>query len=325
MIRTALALLTVGLVTTAACASSNPGPPTLILIVGAAGEAEFQEEFHRWAANWTNAAATAGVKQIVIGLEPETSVPDRIQIEQALAEEPKESPEPLWFVLIGHGTFDSKEAKFNLRGPDLSASECSTWLQPFKRTLAIINCSSSSGPFINHLSGTNRVIVTATRSGFEQNYSRFGRYFAEALTATDADLDKDNQVSVLEAFLFAADRVGEFYESEGRLASEHPLIDDNADGRGTPPDWFRGVRVVKKAEDGNEPDGRRAHLLHLIRSPEEQALSPAVRTRRDALELELSKLRDQKIALGADEYLRQLEKLLLELARVYDQAEKQEN
>lgn len=299
-------------------ASSHQSPPTLVLVVGAPGEDDYGREFRDWAGLWIKAATVACLKQIVIGLDSLDSSSDRDRLQQTLADELKDSPEPLWLVLIGHGTFDGKEAKFNLRGPDLTVADCVAWLQPFKRTLAVINCSASSAPFLAQLSGPNRVVVTATRSGFEQNYARFGRFFAEALTSPSADLDKDDQVSLLEAFLFASDRVAEFYASEGRLATEHALFDDNGDGRGTPPDWFRGVRAIKKASDGAEPDGPRAHLLHLIRSPQDLALTPEQRARRDQLELALSKLRDQKLALAEDEYFRQLEELLLQIAEIYE-------
>jgi hypothetical protein len=163
------------------------------------------------------------------------------------------------------------------------------------------------------------VIVTATKSGYEQNYARFGRYMAEAIIDPQADLDKDGQTSLLEAFLMASGRVGEFYNSEGRLATEHALLDDNGDGLGTPADWFRGIRAVKKAKEGGSADGLRAHQLHLVRSDQEQKLSAQVRARRDELELAISRLRDTKNQAKEDDYYRQLEKLLLELATLYQQ------
>ena len=104
-------------------------------------------------------------------------------------------------MLIGHGTFDGREAKFNLRGPDVTDVELADWLLPFKRPVVVINCASASGPFINRLSGANRVVVTATKSGNEINFARFGQYIAEAIADPRADLDKDGQVSLLEAFL----------------------------------------------------------------------------------------------------------------------------
>src|SRR5207237_484377 len=154
-----------------------------------------------------------------------------------------------------HGTFDGKEARFNLRGPDLSTADLSLWLKPFQRRLVLIDTSAASAPFLNKLSAGNRVIVTATRSANEQTLARCGQHLAEPTTSPEADLDKDGQVSILEAFLTASRRTIEFYKLEGRLASEHALLDDNGDGLGTPAEWFRGLRAVKKPADKTSVDG----------------------------------------------------------------------
>jgi hypothetical protein len=266
------------------------------------------------------AADKAGAKQVAIGLQTNNTAADREQLEQALAAEPKDGAAELWLVLIGHGTFDGREAKFNLRSNDVAATELANWLQPFRRPLAVINTASASSPFLQKLSGTNRVVVTATRSGSEVNYARFGQFFSAAVGDLEADLDKDGQTSLLEAFLMASRRVKEFYDLEGRLATEHALLDDNGDGFGTPPDWFRGVRAVKSAKDGAALDGFRAHQFHLIRSEAERKLSPETRARRDALEFSISKLRETKRALPEEVYYEKLEALLLELARLYESA-----
>ncbi|MBU6402371.1 MAG: hypothetical protein KGS61_18795, partial [Verrucomicrobia bacterium] len=216
--------------------------------------------------------------------------------------------------------FDGQEAKFNLRGPDLSASDLATWLQPFKRPLAVIDCSSASAPFLNKLSAAGRVIISATRSGYEQNYTRFGEYLAEAIADPRADLDKDGQTSLLEAFLTAARRVAEFYATAGRLATEHALLDDNGDGLGTPADWFRGLHAVKTARDGAALDGLRANQFCLVRNAAEQRMPAAIRAQRDELELAVARLRQAKAKLPQDEYYRRLEPLLVELAKLYQAA-----
>jgi mannose-6-phosphate isomerase-like protein (cupin superfamily) len=294
--------------------------PTVIVAVGAPGEEEFGQGFAQWAGLLEKASHQAGGKEIIIGLQTTNAALDRDLLQQALAHEPKDGAAELWVVLIGHGTFDGKEAKFNLRSNDVSAVELAEWLQPFRRPVAIINASSASAPFLQKLSGTNRVVITATRSGSEVNFARFGRYFSAAIADPAADLDKDGQTSLLEAYLMAARRVKEFYETEGRLATEHALLDDNGDGLGTPPDWFRGIRAVKSAKDGAALDGLRAHQFHLVRSEAELKLPPEVRARRDALEQSIAKLRDSKRTLAEDDYYQKLEVLLLEIARLYEGA-----
>jgi hypothetical protein len=289
---------------------------TVLIAVGAAGEEEFGTEFAEWTERWAHASDHAGAKYAVIGLGQTSTNTDLSLLKQALLIEATNSTAELWLVLIGHGTFDGKEAKFNLRGPDLSATELAAWLKPFHRPLVVINCASSSSPFLNTLSAPGRVIITATKSGYEQNYARFGRHIAAAITDPTADLDKDGQTSLLEAFLMASHRTAEFYEAEGRLATEHSLLDDNGDGLGTSADFFRGVRAVKKPTDG-AVDGLRAHQIHLLRSEQEQMMSPVLRARRDELELAVSRLRDSKGTFSEDEYYRRLENLLLELATLY--------
>ena len=287
---------------------------TVIVITGAAGEAEFAPDFALQTEAWARVSAQAGAKHIGIG----DSDTDRERVRAALEAEPRTGKGELWLVLIGHGTFDGKEAKLNLRGPDLSATELAEWLKPFERPLAIIDTTSSSAPFLAKLAAKGRVVVSATRSGHEQNYARFGKYFAEALADPKSDLDKDGQISLLESFLSASHRTMEFYKTEGRLATEHSLLDDNGDGLGTPADWFRGVLATKRARDGATPDGARAHQFHLVRSAAEQLLSADLRARRDELELQLSVLREKKAKMNEEKYYQELEKLLLQLAELYD-------
>jgi hypothetical protein len=285
--------------------------------VGASGEKEYGEIFVKSAALWQEAATQGGAKPRVIGLETNAVASDLAMLQKALEAEPKTGSEELWLVLIGHGTFDGHDARFNLRGPDFTAADLGVWLQPFHRPMAVINTASASGPFIPALSATNRVVITATKSGWEQNYTRFGLFLSEAIADPRADLDHDGQTSLLEAFLRASFETSEFYRKEGRIATEHALLDDNGDTLGTPPDWFRGVRAIKKAKDGALPDGLRAHQMHLVRGGPDLALSPAIRDQRDAIEMEINRLRDQKNQLAEYDYYQRLEKLMLTLADLY--------
>lgn len=290
---------------------------TVIVVAGAPGEAEFATDIALQVEAWKKVSAQAAAKSVIIGAESVATGSDHDRLKAALAAEPKSGLDEVWMVLIGHGTFDGKDAKLNLRGPDVSATEMAEWLKPFTRPLAVIDTTSSSAPFMNKLAAPGRVIVSATRSGNEHNYARFGKFLAEALPDAKSDLDKDGQVSLLESFLSAAHRTAEFYKTEGRLATEHALLDDNGDGLGTPSDWFRGVIATKRTRDGAPPDGLRAHQFHLVRSTDEQQLSPEVRARRDRLEQQIAGLRDKKEKLGEEKYFNDLEKLLLELAALY--------
>lgn len=291
---------------------------TLMVVVGAPGEESFTTNFVRQAQLWQSSAHEAHAAFHLVGLESKPPTNDLALLQQQLQSEPKLGTDAVWLILIGHGTFDGQEARFNLRGPDLSAAQLATWLEPFRRPLVIIDTASSSAPFIHLLSATNRVIITATRSGNELNFTRFGQYLAESVTNSAADLDHDGQISLLEVFLSAAARVREFYQTENRLITEHALIDDNGDGKGTPADWFRGTRVVQKGKEEAKPDGAFASRLFLKADPTESSWPPDSKAQRDRLESDLAELREQKPQLSESEYLKKLEGILTELAALYE-------
>lgn len=305
----------------------------IIVVVGASGSDEYAPLFRQWSERWSEAAKQGHSKFAAIGLDDESKSTDRELLRERLKRrltdsanqsdtQQTQTDEPLWLVLIGHGTFDGKTARFNLRGPDVSAAELAEWIKPIERPVAIINCSSCSGSFLNDLSGPNRVVITATKSGHEYNFARFGDYMSSAIADPQADLDKDEQTSLLEAYLLASSRVAEFYKRDGRLQTEHALLDDNGDRLGTPADWFQGVRATKSAKSGAAVDGSIAAQWHLVRSPREERLTAEGRARRDELERDLRALRLRKSELAEDEYLSLIEPLLVEIARLYDAAEK---
>jgi len=283
---------------------------TVILVVGAPGEPEYEPVFAEWAERWEVGARLGGANVIRIA--------GREALQSALAEQAGADQARLWIVYLGHGTFDGTRAKLNLAGPDVAANELASWLDPITRPTAVAICASSSSPFLNALSREGRVVVTATKSGHQYSFSRFGDYLSRAIGNAAADLDKDQQVSMLEAFLHASAGVAEFYAADGRMPSEHALIDDNGDGLGTPASWYRGVRSTREPEDGRVADGTHAHRLHLVASARERSMPDELRRRRDELEQRVELLRARKETLAEDEYYRLLEELMLELARVYE-------
>lgn len=306
--------------------SSEPScaPPeraTLLLVCGADGTEEFGRMFDTWVDRWRKAADQGDVAVKIVGDHGETGQQPIDELRRAVAGEADGSSRPLWIVLIGHGTYDGRAAKFNLTGPDVSAEELSDWLQAVRRPLAVINCSSASAPFIDRLSGVDRVVITATQSGHEINFARFGGYLSAAINDPAADLDKDGQVSLLEAFLTASRQTESYYEGLGQLATEHALLDDNGDARGVSADFFEGLTPVKSAEGDALLDGHRAHQWHLVLSEEERRFPDELRPRRNELELEIARLRDRKAGLDEDRYYKELEPLLVELAELYEQAD----
>ncbi len=295
---------------------------TVIVVTGAPGETQFSDTFTKQSASWKEAALAGGAKVVEIGSGAEDEKePDMEKLRAALAAEKPDGTDALWIVFNGHGTWDGKQARFNLRGPDVSADDLAAWLKPVKRPAVIINTASSSAPFLAKLTAPGRIVITATRSGSEQNLTRFGGYLAVSWQDEAADLDTDGAVSLLEAFLAASRRTLEFYKSENRLATEHALIEDNGDGMGTPAEWFRGLRAVKKSDKGAATDGAAARYLYLIPPAQEKSWTAELLKERESLEARIAALRESKEAMKEDDYYAKLEPLLLELARLNAKAE----
>lgn len=339
-----------GLSLTAVPASAAPAE--LLMVVGAAGESEYGEQFGEWLQRWESLAKSADIPTTVIGrpaaqasdAQPAVTERQRLQdflfrqsatakpadgaaaVPQATdasgAEPTAKDSSPLWIVLLGHGTYDGRTARFNLSGPDVSAEELASWIGAVQRPLIVINASSASAPFLPALSGPNRVIVTATQSGDEQQFARFGGMLAESLTSQQADLDKDQQTSLLEGIVYASRMVARYYSEQGRLATEHALLDDNGDKLGTPLEWFEGVMATAKADNQHQLDGNLAHQWHLIASPTELRLTAEQIARRTQLEQQLTDLRRTRPdVVDVDAYYARLEPILLELARLYADTE----
>ncbi len=296
---------------------------SVIVVVGEPGEEKYEQLFVDWAAQWQQAASQSNSQFIGIGPPHSKSEDreDRELLKESLASLKESLPDTLWIVLIGHGTFDGKKARFNLRGTDITDVELSESLSPLGCRIAIINCASASAPFVNQLSATNRVVVSATQSGFEHNFARFGGYLAHAISDPSADLDKDGQTSLLEAWLSASKQTQEYYETKSQLATEHSLLDDNGDSKGTPADFFRGIHIVKAAKGESLPDGTFANQFILVPGEHATQLSEEMRTQRDQLERELVQLRQQKAEMSEEDYLSRLEGILIPLAKLYHQAD----
>lgn len=303
------------------CPPAAQAAGRVLIVVGAPSETKYGAMFKEWTQRWKNATLFSETPSKVLGLDDSPEKPDRDRLKEELAALAGESAEPLWLVLIGHGTFDRRTARFNLRGPDVSETELAEWLSPVKRPVAVVCCFAASGPFLISLSGPDRVVVVATKSGSEQNFSHFGDWLSKSIADPAADLDKDRQTSLWEAYLAAGRRTAEWYKSQGLLATEHCLLDDNGDKQGTRHDAFRGLKPLEAATGGQKLDGVRAHQWHLVPSAADADLTAAQQQRRNELELAVIALRDQKATLPEADYFAKLEALLVELATINKNAE----
>ncbi len=290
----------------------------LILVVGAGGTEEYTEEHADWASAWLQMAKKNKwqVEHFASGDQPQ-----KPELEAAITKVASEKGGRLWLVLIGHGTASPTANKFNLVGEDVSATELSQWLDPVATPTIVVGSFSASGGFMPKLSRPGRVVVTATRSANELNYSRFGGPLSKALSDPASDLDHDREVSLLEAYLAASAETQRYYSDNNRLASEHAIFDDNGDQVGTPADFFVGVRVVGRAKGKQSPDGRIAGRIIVSSLPGAVRLSDQQQKERAEIESQVDALRELKDDLPRKDYYEQLEILMLRLAKIYQAAE----
>lgn len=291
----------------------------MIVVLGAGGLEDYEQQFARWSNHWKVIAAHKQAALTVIGESVDARQSDLELITQELQRQ-TENTTATWLILIGHGTFDGKTARFNLRGPDLTSDQLSQSCEAIKHPLAILNCFSSSGPFLNALSADNRVIITATKNGHEFYFSRFGNFLAEAGSQTQADLDHDGQISLLEAYLSACRETNAYYRKKGELATEHALLDDNADQQGTRGNQFQGLNRLPDPGSTTTtlPDGHRAHQFALFATQPIELVSGEQKQERDELELKVLELKQRKAEFSSpDKYYQKLEPLMLQLAHVY--------
>ena len=291
---------------------STPAHATVyyVTIAGLVGEPDYEQRFTASAKDLDKQLKAAGADAHVYSLTGGEAT--RARLTQVLGEVARDAkPEDDFvLILIGHGSYDGVEYKFNLVGPDMSAANLAALCNrvPARRQL-IVNATSSSGGSIPAFQRAGRAVIASTKSGTEKNATVFARYFVEALQDPAADVDKNESVSALEAFQYAERKTNEFYTSQKRLATEHAVFEDT--GKGEP--------VRAPAADIGE--GRLLSSLTLVRFGEAQkaALDPAKRdllAKKEDLERQIDVLKYQKAAMSQNEYEQQLKALLVGLARV---------
>lgn len=243
---------------------------------------------------------------------------DRASIESQLAllKGKVNDGDQITIFLIGHGSGRDDESKFNIVGPDITGEDFGIMLDEFTgQDIVIVNTTSASYGFSASLSNEGRVLISSTRSPAEKYDPIFSRYFIEALEQRNGDRDKNNRVSMLEAFNYAKQNVDLWYEEQGRLASEHASLDDNGDA------------LFTINPTPNDADGRLAEIAFIdVLSADEENLSPeamVLKSKVQEIERAVFILRGRKADYLEDDYWSQMEDLLIELARTTGQFNEQ--
>jgi hypothetical protein len=266
-----------------------------VTVAGLGGEQEYEQRFAGWAKDLDKILHTAEPTAKIVTLAGQDAT--RAKLEAALRDIAKASKadDSLVLMLIGHGSFDESDYKFNLPGPDISASELAALLDKIPAKQLVVNMTSCSGGSIIALEKPKRVVISATKTGTERNATVFARYWIEALRDPAADSDKNEVISALEAFRYAEDKTVKYFETQKRLATEHALLEDTGKGEG-----------VKNptAENGQGLVANRFAVLHLgaasaaLNDPAKQQLMK----RKEALELAIDELKYKKASMDLREY-----------------------
>lgn len=212
----------------------------------------------------------------------------------------------LLVVLIGHGTFDGTDAKFNLVGPDMEAADWKRLMDGMPGRVVFVNTASASFPFVERLAGPNRIVISATDTEAQKYQTVFASLFPKAFEDEASDLDKDGRVSVWEAFMHTSLQVKAWYEQRGQLSTERPLLDDNGDGVGR-----RAAEVTK--------DGALASRTFFDAAEGGATTNPALAEligRRNLLESELEELKRKRQFMPKGDYERELERVVIAIARI---------
>ncbi len=286
-----------------------------VTVAGLGGEPDFELHFSTWAKEIDKLVKTGSDAHVETFYGPEAT---RAHVQGAFARIAREAKpdDALVVMLIGHGSFDGVDYKINLPGPDLSASELAALLDrvPATRQL-VVNMTSASGGSRAMLQKANRVIITATKSGFEKNATVFARYWVEALSDPAADTDKNDVISALEAFRYAEQKTARFYETQKRLATEHPSLADTGNGE--------AVRAPSP-ENGVGLLANRFMVLR-IGAAQTAAATPEkkkLQARKEELEGQIDQLKYEKASLAVEVYRTRLNALLLDLAKTQAELDK---
>jgi hypothetical protein len=295
-------------------AASAQAATYYVTVSGLGGEPDYEQRFKMWADDIDGSLKKAGGDAKVFTLNAPTK--DKVKAQFAEIMKSAKPEDALVVMLIGHGSYDGVDYKFNITGPDLSGAEIASLLDhvPASRQMVVVTTSASGGA-IESLRRPNRIVVSATKAGSEKNATIFGRFWAEALREPAADADKNESVSALEAFRYAQRKTAEFFETQKRLATEHSVIEDTGKGEG---------EKDPKPENGQ---GKLASAFPVVRIGANAAAArdPNKRPlldRKEQIENAIDKLKYEKAAMNAADYKKQLTALLVELAKIQEALDK---
>ncbi|MBV8842520.1 MAG: hypothetical protein JO307_06890 [Bryobacterales bacterium] len=284
-----------------------------VTVAGLGGEPDYQTRFDSEAADLDKIFKASGAGVHVYTLSGADANRAKLLATLQQVGAAAKAQDDFVLILIGHGSYDGVEYKFDLTGPDISGEQLAEACNRIAaRRQLIVNTTSASGGSVAALERPGRALIAATKTGTEKNATVFARYWVEALQDPAADTDKNDSITASEAFQYADRKTADFYTSQQRLATEHPVFEDI--GKGDP------VRTAS-TENG---EGRLLSQFILIRlgTSKTAALDPSkheLLAKKEELESQIDTLRYQKAAIPPADYKKQMNALLLSLATVQAQ------
>ena len=295
---------------------SAQAAPYYVTVAGLGGEPDYEQRFTALAKELDKLLKAASSDAHVFTFTGADATKAKLTETLAQIARDAKPDDEFTLTLIGHGSFDGEEYKFNLPGPDISGEEIAVLCDriPSKRQM-IVNTTSASGGSIGALQRAGRIVIAATKTGTEKNATVFARYWVDALSDASTDTDKNETISALEAFQYADRKTAAFYETQKRLATEHAVIEDT------------GKKEAVRAASADNGEGLLAGNFVLLRlgATQQAANDPAKRAlleKKEALEQKIDTLKYQKAAMPVDDYKKQLSDALLELAKTQDELDK---
>ena len=284
------------------------GATYYVIVAGLGGEPDYDQRFTSAANDLDRIFRSTGAAAHVYTLKGSQATAAQFKGTMTTVAQVAKPDDDFVLILIGHGSFDGVEYKFNLVGPDVTAAEIAAMCDRIRsHRQLIVDTTSASGGAVQTLERPGRAVIAATKSGTEKNATVFARYWVQALQDPAADSDKSESVTAMEAFRYATQKTAAFYDAEKRLATEHAVFNDL--GHGEP---------VREAGDGQ---GSLLSSITLLRMGSNQLAenNPAKRAlldKKESLEQKIDLLKYQKAAMNPADYKKQLTDALLELAKV---------
>lgn len=279
-----------------------------LTIAGLGGEPEFEQRFAGWAGDITRSLqGEANAKVETLSGKDATKANILAKL-SAIAGQAK-ADDTLVVLLMGHGSYDDIDYKLNIPGPDLSATELRDALNKIPARQVVVAATAGSGGAVERLQKDKRIVITATKAGTERNATVFARFWVEAFRDPAADTDKNQTLTALEAYKYAKIKTKDYFDTLKRLPTEHSLLEDTGKGDG---------EQDPTVQNGQGLLAGRFPLLHLGTSAA-AAATPAKQAalkRKDDLETQIDELKYRKAAMDLQTYNRQMQQLLLELAKV---------